>query len=153
MSRYELLTFGHIGAAMVWVGGAAMLQFIALRTLATRDPLRLVAFMRDVDWVGKRVFTPAALTVVFLGFVLVWDGPWELGMTWIWLSLATFGISFLTGIAFLTPESARIGRQIEAEGPESLAVQARIKRLLNVVRLDLVLLSAIVFLMVTKPGV
>ena len=57
--------------------------------------------------------------MVVLGFLLIWDGPYELGMTWIWLSLALFGISFLLGAGLFTPEAKRIGNQIEAEGPES----------------------------------
>jgi uncharacterized membrane protein len=74
-------------------------------------------------------------------------------MTWIWLALVLFAVSFLLGVALFTPESKRIGNQIEAEGPESPAVQARISRLIRLTRIDLVLLFAIVFLMVAKPGV
>jgi uncharacterized membrane protein len=151
VDRYELLKFVHIAAAIVWIGGAVTIQFFALRTIWSNDPLRLVAFTRDVEWVGNRVFLPSALVVIVLGFLLVWDGPYELGMTWIWLSLVIFGISFLLGIAFFTPESKRIGNQIEAEGPESPAVQARIARILRLTRIDLLLLFAIVFLMVAKP--
>jgi uncharacterized membrane protein len=153
MDRYELLLFLHIAGAIVWVGGAVTIQFFALRALASDDPLRVVSFTRDVDWVGNRVFIPSALLVVLLGFLLVWDGPWDLGMTWIWLSLVLFGISFLVGAGFFGPESKRIGNQIEAEGPESPAVQAKIARLLKLTRIDLVLLFAIVFLMAAKPGV
>jgi uncharacterized membrane protein len=152
VDRYELLTFLHVSAAIVWVGGGAVIQFFALRTLWSGDPLRLAAFGRDVDWVGNRVFVPSALAVIVLGFFLVWDGPYEIGMTWIWLSLVIFAVSFLAGAAFFGPESKRIAKQIEAEGPESPAVQARIARILKLTRIDLVLLFAIVFLMVAKPG-
>ena len=151
MDRYELLKFIHVGAAIIWVGGAAMLQVVALRTIAGGEPLRLVAFARDAEWIGNRVMLPSALVVILLGFLLVWDGPWDLGMTWIWLSLVLFGLSFVLGLLVLTPESKRIGDAIEAEGPESPAVQERIKRVLNLGRIDLVLLFAIVFLMVAKP--
>jgi uncharacterized membrane protein len=151
LDRYELLKFVHVAAAIVWVGGAAAIQFFALRILWSGDPLRLAAFGRDVDWVGNRVFVPSALAVVVLGFLLVWDGPYELGMTWIWLSLVIFAVSFLVGAAFFGPESKRIAKQIEAEGPESPAAQARIARLIRLTRIDLVLLFAIVFLMVVKP--
>ena len=153
MDRYELLKFVHIAAAIVWIGGAVAIQFFAHLALRTGDPLRMAAFTREVEWIGKRVFTPAALIVVVVGFVLIWDGPWSLGMDWVWISLVIFAISFAAGVGFFTPESMRIGKMIDAEGPESPAVQARIRRILNLVRLDLVLLFAIVFLMVAKPGV
>jgi uncharacterized membrane protein len=151
VDRYELLKFLHIAAAIVWVGGGTVIQFFALRTLWSGDPLRLATFGRDVDWIGNRVFVPSALAVIVLGFLLVWDGPFELGMTWIWLSLVIFAVSFLAGAAFFGPESKRIANQVEAEGPESPAVQARIGRLIRLTRIDLVLLFAIVFLMVVKP--
>jgi uncharacterized membrane protein len=153
VDRYELLKFVHVSAAIVWLGGGVLIQFFASRALASSDPVRVVALTRDVEWVGNRIFLPSALVVVVLGFVLVWDGPWDLGMTWIWLSLVIFAISFVLGVAFFTPESKRIGNQIEAEGPASPAVQVRIARILKLSRFDLVLLFAIVFLMVTKPGV
>ena len=153
MDRYELLKFIHVGVAMVWVGGATVIQFFALRALWSGDPRRLATFARDVDWVGTRVFIPSSLVVVVVGFVLVWDGPWELGMTWVWLSLAIFAVSFVAGAGFFGPESKRVAAQIDAEGAESPAVQARIARLIKLTRIDLVLLFAIVFLMVVKPGV
>jgi uncharacterized membrane protein len=151
LDRYELLKFVHVGAAIVWVGGAAMVQFFALRALARKDPLGMVQFSRDVEWIGNRVMLPSALVVIALGFLLVWDGPWELSTTWIWISLVIYAVSFAVGLFVLTPQAKKIGDQIEAEGPESPAVQARIARVLQISRVDLVLLFAIVFLMVTKP--
>ncbi len=153
MDRYEILKFVHIAAAIVWIGGAVAIQFFAHLARRSGDAQRMVALTRDVEWIGKRVFTPAALIVVILGFILVWDGPWTLGMEWVWISLIIFGISFALGVGFFTPESMRIGKMIEAEGAESPAVQARITRILNLIRIDLVLLFAIVYLMVAKPGV
>jgi uncharacterized membrane protein len=153
LDRYELLLFVHVSAAIVWLGGAAIIQFFAIRALAAGDPLRTVALTRDIEWIGSRIFLPSSLIVIVVGFLLVWDGPWDLGMTWIWLSLVLFAISFLLGAGFFTPESKRIGNQIEAEGPDSPAVQARIARILKLTRIDLVILFAIVLLMVTKLGV
>ena len=151
MDRYDLLKFVHVGAAIVWVGGGAMIQFFALRALGRKDPLGMVQFTRDVEWIGNRVLLPSALVVVVFGFLLVWDGPWELSTTWIWLSLVIYAISFVVGLFVLTPQAKKIGDLIEAEGPESAALQSQIGRILQISRVDLVLLFAIVFLMVTKP--
>jgi uncharacterized membrane protein len=153
VDRYELLTFVHVGAAIVWVGGGTMIQLFGIRAAARREPLGLVQFMRDAEWMGNHVMLPSALIVVVIGFLLIWDGPWELSMTWVWLSLVIFAISFLIGLLVLTPRAKQIGNLIEAEGPESPAVQESIGRIFWILRGDLVLLFAIVFLMVTKPGV
>ena len=152
MDRYELLKFVHIGAAIIWIGGAVMLQFTAALTIRSGDSLRLVAFARDAEWIGNRVLLPSALTVIVVGFLLVWDGPWDLGMTWVWLALVLFAMSFLLGLFVLTPQSKKIGSQIEAEGPESPGVRDRITRVIRLGRIDIVILFAIVYLMVAKPG-
>ena len=46
-----------------------------------------------------------------------------------------------------------IGDAVEKRGQESPAVRSRISRIFTISRTDLVILFAIVFLMVTKPGV
>ena len=153
MDRYELLKFAHVGGAIVWIGGATMVQFFGARAMSSGDALRLVTFTRDAEWIGTRVMLPSALLVLAAGFLLIWDGPWDLGMTWVWLALVLFAISFVIGLAFLTPEAKRVGDAVEREGPESPAVRSRISRIFMISRIDLVILFAIVFLMVTKPGV
>lgn len=152
MDRYELLQFVHVAAAVVWVGGATILQFMALLTIASGDRLRLAAFARDVGTLGDRIFLPSALIVVVVGFILIWDGPWELSMTWVWLALVFFALSFVLGAFVLGPRSKAVAKLIEAEGPESQAVQDKIKELIRLGRIDIAILFAIVFLMVTKPS-
>ena len=39
MTRYELLLFLHIAAAIVWLGGAMVLQYFAFRADRADDPL------------------------------------------------------------------------------------------------------------------
>ena len=152
MSEYELYLSVHILGAIVWIGGAVMIQIIAMRIRAAGDPFRMAAFAKDIEWIGLRIITPVSLILLVFGFLLVWEGPWSLGDTWVWLGLAGFGITFLAGFLFFGPESGRIGKLIDAEGGDSPAVQARISRILNLARLDTVLLVLIVLDMVVKPG-
>jgi hypothetical protein len=67
---------------------------------------------------------------------------------WILIGLGLFGLTFLAGLFFFGPEAGRVGKLVAAEGPSSPAVQARIKRLIVLTRIDLVLL----FDMVVKPS-
>lgn len=67
MELHEWLLFLHILAAIVWVGGAFVLSAVIAR--ANRDPDRSVVarLAHDLDWVGPRLITPAAIAVIGLG--------------------------------------------------------------------------------------
>ncbi|CAN5158482.1 hypothetical protein BH18ACT14_BH18ACT14_17320 [soil metagenome] len=152
MNRYEWLLFFHIAAAIVWLGGSLAVQILAIRANRADDPARMTAIAHEAEWFGTRISLPSSLSVLVLGIILVVDGPWDFGQTWIILALIGFGLSFATGAAFLGPESGRIGKLLAAEGPESPAVRARIQRIFLVSRIELVLLYLIVLDMVIKPG-
>jgi hypothetical protein len=55
------------------------------------------------------------------------------------------------GILFLGPESKRLNRAAAERGPRSPEVQARLRRILLVARVDVALMFLIVFDMVAKP--
>lgn len=152
MNRYEWLLFFHIAAAIVWLGSGVAVQVLAFRANRAEDSARMVTIAHEAEWFGIRIFLPSSLTVLVLGIILTVDGPWDFGQTWIILALIGWGLSFVTGAAFLGPESGRIGKVLAAEGPESPAVRARIQRIFLVSRIELVLLYLIVLDMVVKPG-
>ena len=152
MNRYEWLLFFHIAAAVVWLGGGVAIQVLAIRANRTDDPARMTTIAHEAEWFGTRIFLPSSLLVLVLGIILTIDGPWDFGQTWVILALIGYGLSFVTGAAFLGPESGRIGKLLAAEGPDSTAVRARIQRIFLVSRIELVLLYLIVLDMVIKPG-
>jgi uncharacterized membrane protein len=152
LSWYEFLLFSHIAMAAIWVGGGTAIQFFALRVLRATDPMRLAEFAKDVEWVGNRVFIPASGLAVVTGILLVIESAfWGFGDDWIVIGLILFAVTFLAGALFFGPESGRVGKQIEQEGPASPAVQARVQRLLALSRADIMVLFLIVFDMATKP--
>lgn len=73
---YEFALWVHVFAAIVWVGGALMIQLYAWRMLRTDDPFRLAAFAKDTEWIASRLFTPASIVLLAFGFVLVEEGNW-----------------------------------------------------------------------------
>jgi uncharacterized membrane protein len=152
MTWYEFLLFFHIAMAVIWVGGGAMLQFIGVRVIRDPDPNRLVQLGRDVEWVATRVLVPASLLAFVSGVLLVIDSDFiGFGDDWIVIGLVLFAGTFLAGALFFGPESGRVGKLAEAEGPTSPVVQARLQRLLALTRADLMLLFLIVFDMSVKP--
>jgi uncharacterized membrane protein len=153
MSWYEFLLFVHIALAAIWVGGGAMLQFVALRAMRATDPRRLVEFGGDVEWIGSRVLTPTAALAVVSGVLLVLDSDvWGFGDDWIVIGIILFAITFLAGATFFGPEAGRVGKLLEAEGPMSPAALGKLKRLLALTRADLMLLFLIIYDMSVKPS-
>lgn len=150
VTLYEFYLWAHIFMAIVWVGGSLMIQVLALRILKANEPARLAGFAKDVEWVGTKVFAPASLILVIFGFLLVEKAGWGYPF-WVVFPLVIWALSVALGIAFLGPESGRIGKLVAAHGVEYPEVQRRIRRILTVSRVELVLLIAVVFDMAIKP--
>jgi uncharacterized membrane protein len=154
ITAYEFYLTVHILAAIVWVGGAMVVQVFAARALADPRPERLVAVARDAEFVSKTMFTPASALVVIFGLLLVHESAvWSVRDGWIVFALVVAAASFAVGIGFLAPESGRIAAAIERHGTDSKDVRDRIKRILLVSRIELLFLLLVVVDMVTKPGV
>ena len=152
MTWYETFVWLHITAAAIWLGGDVMIQAFAYRILRTDDPARLAAFSRDVEWTGLRLIMPASVVLLASGIGLVTNGNWSWGEPFVSVGLVVWLLSFAVGAGFLGPESARIARIVEAEGPTSPGAAGRIRRILLYSRIELALLLVVVFMMAVKLG-
>jgi uncharacterized membrane protein len=141
----------HILMAIVWVGGALMIQLMAFRILNESDPGRIAKFTRDVETIAMRTFIPASLILVVLGFVLMHQGSWEWKF-WVVFALVIWALSFISGAAFLGPESGRIGKLIDERGGVDAEIQSRVERLLLYSRVELAFIALLAMDMVLKPG-
>jgi uncharacterized membrane protein len=151
MTLYELFLFFHVAAAIVWLGSGTLLQVLAaMATRADDDE----GFAKLIGWtsvLGNRLFIPASLVVLVMGFALIGEGPWSFDQLWIVLALAGFAGTFLTGAIVLGPSSERIAALVERDGrmgPEAVAVA---RRMLLLGRIDAVALWLVAFVMVVKP--
>jgi uncharacterized membrane protein len=151
VSRYEIYLTFHVLMAIVWLGGGLAISVLGWRIVLTNDGRAMAAFAKNVEWVGNRIFVPASLALLVLGFLMIHDGNWSYSSLWIVIGLGGFAVTFLTGMLFLGPQGGKIGKLIEAEGVESPAVKAQIRRVLFVSRLDLITLYAIAGNMLVKP--
>ena len=153
-NNYNALKFVHVLAAVVWVGGACTVQVYALLALRTDDPARVAAFAADTEFVGMRIFLPSSLILLVSGMFTLHDssGAWSYSQGWVQFGLAVIALSIVVGAAYLGPEAGRIAKATERSGVESPEVQQRIRRIFLVSRIELVLLLAVVFDMVVKPG-
>jgi len=141
----------HVLAAIVWLGGGAMITVLALRAKRAKDNMELLRIGQQAEWLSMRVFVPAALVVLAFGFVLVHKGDWGYGHFWVIFGLVAWFASFVVGAAFLGPETGRLAKLIEAKGPEDPEVLARLDRILAVARTDVALIFLIAADMVAKP--
>jgi uncharacterized membrane protein len=151
VETYTVLKFFHVLLAIVWIGGAVALSVMAELVRRQRAPGRMAAFARDAEWLSTRLFLPSSLIVFALGFWLVSRGHWGYHF-WIVWAIAAFAASFVVGAGYIGPQSGKLAKQIDAEGAESPAVEARTGRILLAARADIVILISIVFMMVTKVG-
>ena len=151
MTRYELLVFLHIAAAIVWLGAGFLMTVLVLGAARAGDRPREAGYHRDAGWLAPRVFIPASMATLVLGILLTIDGPWEFGTLWIVIALAGWAASFALGFFYFKPEGERIGALVQEHGPSHPEVDRRIHRLNVVDRIQLVVLFLVVGDMVIKP--
>ena len=151
MTWYTFFKSLHVVAAAIWVGGAFIMQAYALRITRSNDARRTADFAKDTEVVSMRVFIPATWVLLLAAIGMMINLDWSWGQNWVLLGLISWILSFVVGAGFLGPESGRIAKIIESEGPESPAAQARIRRILLISRLELVILLTVVVNMVVKP--
>jgi uncharacterized membrane protein len=148
---YDWLLFAHILAAMVWVGGAAVLFALSIITLRTRDPQGIARFVRALPILGPAVLAPATVGVVGFGIWLVLDSDsWEFGQTWIVVALALFAVAFVVGAAFQS--RAALGAERALDRGDDAEALRQLERWVRGYGLILALLLVIAWDMVFKPG-
>lgn len=148
---YDVYKMIHVVAAVVWVGGGATLVVLALLIQRENDPGALAAFGQRVEFIATRIFIPASLVVLVFGILMMLNGDLDWGQFWVIAGLVGFAATFLTGIAFLSPQTKRFNALVEEKGAESPEAQAALGKLLLVGRFDVALLLLVVADMTAKP--
>ena len=103
MTWYTFFKSVHVVTAVVWVGGAAMIQAYAIRILATGDGKRQAEFAKDTEVVGMRVFIPSSLILVLAAIGMMVNLHWSWSQNWIILGLIAFALSFVRRRRFSRP--------------------------------------------------
>jgi len=142
----------HVLAALVWVGGGVTINLLGMRVVRTKEAAHRIAFIRDIDWMGKYVYLPASLLVLLFGIVAALEGHIAFRSAWLLLGIAGIALTALTGMLFFLPEGKRILVIAHQRGMDDPEIQQRLGRLLRVARVDLIVLLLVVVDMVLKPG-
>jgi uncharacterized membrane protein len=151
ITTYQVYLSVHILAAVLWIGGAFTIQLLAVRAARPNARLQLGSLASEIEWVGTRLFIPSSLILVIVGFLLIHEGNWDYQF-FIVFAIAVWAASFLTGIAFLGPQSGKLGKDVEQYGADSPQAMARLQKIFIVSRVELVFLLLVVLDMALKPG-
>ncbi|MBI5158203.1 MAG: DUF2269 family protein [Acidimicrobiia bacterium] len=150
MSKVELYTLIHVLAAIIWVGGAATSQVVALR-LKKADPGHRLGFAKDMRFVAQWLFIPSAVVAFVFGSLLVEETP-AFGYDQTWLVIGNTGllVALLIAAGYLVPHIRKAIRLMESGQGE--AAGATMRRVTVGARLVVLILIVIVWAMVAKPG-
>jgi uncharacterized membrane protein len=148
---FDVYKMIHVIAAVVWVGGGTVLVILAMLTEQENDPRALAALGMKVEFLAKRVFIPASLVVLLFGILMMLKGDLDWGQFWVIVGLAGFAATFVTGLAYLEPQTKRFNALVAERGPEAPETQAALGKLLLVARFDVAMLLLVVADMTAKP--
>jgi len=151
ITLYGVLLFLHIVGAGIWLGGEAVI--LALRALALRsgDRSRAVALIRDTDRLNLLLILPASAVLLGTGFWLVLEGHWGFDRFFVIFGLAGFAAASIVDGVVATPSEKALQKTVGLRGADSPAVDSAMRRIQVGLLTDVVILTAITFVMATKP--
>jgi uncharacterized membrane protein len=148
---YALFKLVHVAVALFWVGGGLLLTVLGLKAETSDDPNEVVTLARWAAFVGERLFAPAGLLVLAMGIAMTINNHLGWGTFWIDAGLVGYALTFVTGVAVLSPQAKKIAELSEAKGPTAPETLEAIRRILVIARFDVAVLLLVVADMVTKP--
>lgn len=147
---YEFLLIIHLLAVIAWLGGGLALNVIVSRT----PPQDRGAVIPQAAFYGKYVLTGASVVVVLAGGALVAKSPLDPSFTdtWIVIGLVIWLVSGYIGGAVIGKSAEQILELAESPEPDLTKMEELRQKVILFSRIDLVLITAAVVEMVTKPG-
>jgi uncharacterized membrane protein len=145
---YDWLVFFHVLAAMVWLGGIAMLGAFAVRILRAGEPAAVGRFLGDLRRIGPLVLAPAPIALLGFGIWAALDS-WDFGELWIQLGLGLFVVAFLIGAAHQS--RAAISAERAASAGDHAAAARWLRRWAWGMGVIVALLVVATWVMVAKP--
>jgi uncharacterized membrane protein len=148
---YALFRVAHVVVAVFWVGGGVLLTVLGLRAERSTDPTEMATVVRQAAFVGEKLFAPAGGIVFLMGVAMMINIDWGWGKFWVVVGLLGYALTFVTGVAVLSPLAKKIDTLIAEKGADAPETQAAIQRILLAARVDVTVLLLVVADMVTKP--
>ena len=148
---YDWLLFGHIVAAMVWLGGGVVLAAMALAALRSDDAHAVARFVGSLRVIGPAVLAPATVITLGLGIGLVLDSAaWGFGQAWVLVALGLIAVAIAVGAGHQARTALAAERAVDRDDHEE--ARRQLVRWARGYALVVALLGGIAWDMVFKPG-
>jgi len=148
---YAVFRVVHVSLAVFWVGGGLLLTVLGLRAERSTDPSEMATLARQAAFAGERFFAPAGGIVLLMGIAMMLNTDWGWGKFWVIAGLVGYALTFVTGVAVLSPLAKKVDRCLTELGPAAPETRATIRRILLIARFDVGVLLLVIADMVTKP--
>jgi uncharacterized membrane protein len=149
LEPYNLLKFAHVMLAIVAIGFNASYGIWLAR--AGREPQHLGHVLRSIKTLDDRFANPAYVLLLVTGVLTVLVGGIPFETFWIAASIGLWLILVVLGLGVYTPTLRRQIALVESAGAASSEYARVARRGIIVGVLLAVIVTIIVFLMVTKP--
>ena len=149
---YRVMLFVHVMAVIMWLGAGIVFQLLSERATADNDEGKMRSLVSLGDTFGKAYFGVLTAVVLVSGLILVLDGDWGFDHVFIIGGLVGIVASGALGGAVIGPTSERVQKRLGDGGALDAESVADIIRIRNVGRIDLLIMTLVVFLMTYKPG-
>jgi uncharacterized membrane protein len=152
VTYYEFLKFLHIVGVAVWLGGGITIAILSTRARASNNPDRIEGSARDIEFLGAKVFTPAAIVILVVGILMVVEADWGFDHVWVALGLVTVVVGGVLGSTVFGPQSRRMAEIVSTRGVSDAELDGVINKIRTASLAEEGLLLLSVFFMITKIG-
>jgi uncharacterized membrane protein len=150
LTTYTAIKFLHVLLAIVAIGFNATYGIWLAR--AARESEHELFALRGIKALDDRFANPAYALLLITGLGMVVVGHLDLTTLWLAAALVLYSVLVIIGLGVYTPTLRKQISALEASGSSSVEYRAVAKRGQIVGGILAVVVIAIVFLMVTKPG-
>ncbi|HEX2049284.1 MAG TPA: DUF2269 family protein [Actinomycetota bacterium] len=147
---YRIVLFVHVMAVIMWIGTGIVFQVLAEQAARRGDATKTTALAALGTTFGKAYFPALAILVLLSGLWLVIDGEWGFDHVFVAGGLLGIVAAMVTGATVIGPTSERLQQSV-AGGAASPDTNAHLVKLRDVGRIDLAVMTIVVFLMTYKP--
>jgi uncharacterized membrane protein len=150
VTLYTGLKFVHVLAAIIAVG--TNVTYGVWLTRARHSPESELFALRGVKFLDDRVANPAYGVLLIAGILTVLEGHWSFGQLWIVLGIVGYVLVVAIAVAVFTPSLRGQIEVLATDGRGSPRYRELGRRVQTSGAILGVIVIAIVFIMVTKPG-